>query len=80
MSEKRLVWDLPLRLFHWLLVLSIGASWYTAENSEEYIEWGEDIYSYTQIHYWLGYWALGLILGINLLTSGIAFLTLSRLT
>jgi cytochrome b len=61
MSEKRLVWDLPLRLFHWLLVLSIAASWYTAENSSEYIELGDTLLSYTQIHYYLGYWALGLI-------------------
>jgi cytochrome b len=61
MSGKRLVWDLPLRLFHWLLVLSIGASWYTAENSEEYVQVGENIYGYTQIHFWLGYWTLGLV-------------------
>ncbi len=61
MSEKRLVWDLPLRLFHWLLVLSIAASWYTAENSEEYLTIGENIYFYVQIHFWLGYWTLGLI-------------------
>jgi len=60
-KEKRLVWDLPLRLFHWVLVLSIAASWYTAENSGEYLTVGEDIISYTQIHFWLGYWALGLI-------------------
>jgi len=61
MAEKRYVWDLPLRLFHWLLVLSIGASWYTAENSEEYLTIGERIISYTEIHFYLGYWALGLI-------------------
>lgn len=60
-KEKRLVWDVPLRLFHWLLVLSIAASWYTAENSEEYVTAGENVYSYTQIHFWLGYWTLGLI-------------------
>jgi cytochrome b len=60
-KEKRLVWDLPLRLFHWLLVLSIAASWYTAEYSEEYLTIGENVYGYTQIHFWLGYWALGLI-------------------
>jgi cytochrome b len=60
-TQKRLVWDLPLRLFHWLLVLSIAASWYTAENSEEYVTAGENVYSYTQIHFWLGYWCLGLI-------------------
>jgi len=59
--EKRLVWDLPLRLFHWLLVLSIAASWYTAENSEEYLTVGDDVISYTQVHFWLGYWALGMI-------------------
>lgn len=61
-SDKRLVWDLPLRLFHWLLVLSIAASWYTAENSEEFLEMGTLFYSYTEIHFWLGYWTLGLIL------------------
>ncbi len=60
MSEKRLVWDLPLRLFHWLLVLSIAASWYTAENSEEYLSIGRG-YTYIESHLWLGYWALGLI-------------------
>lgn len=27
----RLVWDLPVRLFHWLLVLLFGAAWLTAE-------------------------------------------------
>jgi cytochrome b len=61
MSEKRLVWDLPLRLFHWVLVLSLAASWYTAENSEEYVTVGENVISYTQIHFYLGYWALGLV-------------------
>ncbi len=60
MSEKRLVWDLPLRLFHWLLVLSIAASWFTAENSEEYLDLGRG-YTYIEIHFWLGYWTLGLI-------------------
>jgi cytochrome b len=62
MPEKRLVWDLPLRLFHWLLVLSLAASWYTAENSEEYVTLGERVISYTQLHFYLGYWALGLVL------------------
>ena len=26
------IWDIPLRLFHWTLVLLIIAAWYTAEN------------------------------------------------
>jgi cytochrome b len=60
MSEKRLVWDLPLRLFHWLLVPSIAASWYTGENSEEYLDIGRG-YTYIEFHFWLGYWMLGLI-------------------
>jgi len=50
-EEKRLVWDLPLRLFHWLLVLSLAASWATAKAG---FEW-------TEIHFWLGYFTLGLL-------------------
>lgn len=63
MSEKRLVWDLPLRLFHWVLVLSLAASWYTAEKTGEgeFLAIGDTQYGYAEIHYWLGYWALGLI-------------------
>jgi cytochrome b len=62
MVEKRLVWDLPLRLFHWLLVLSIAASWYTAERSEDYLNIGSFSAGYIQIHFWLGYWTLGMII------------------
>ncbi len=51
-EEKRLVWDLPLRLFHWLLVLSIASSWATAEAG----------FDWMQIHIYLGYGTLGLIL------------------
>ncbi|MFC7292626.1 cytochrome b/b6 domain-containing protein [Hirschia litorea] len=50
-GSKRLVWDLPLRLFHWLLVLSIAASWATAKAG---VEW-------TEIHFLLGYWTAGLL-------------------
>jgi cytochrome b len=49
MAEKRLVWDLPVRLFHWLLVLSILASYLTRE------------FDYRQYHMWIGYWTLGLV-------------------
>ncbi len=31
------IWDLPTRLFHWLLVALIGFSWWSAE--EEYLDW-----------------------------------------
>jgi cytochrome b len=50
-EEKRLVWDLPLRLFHWLLVLSMIASWVTAELG----------FDWMQIHMYLGYWTIGLL-------------------
>ncbi len=50
-EERRLVWDLPLRLFHWLLVLSLGALWAT----------GEAGFDYMQYHMYLGYWTAGLI-------------------
>jgi cytochrome b len=50
-EEKRLVWDLPLRLFHWLLVLSMAASWITAELGFDYTPW----------HMRLGYFSIGLV-------------------
>jgi cytochrome b len=61
MAQKRLVWDLPLRLFHWLLVLSLAASWYTAENGEESLVIGERFLTYIELHFYLGYFALGMI-------------------
>jgi len=52
-NDKRLVWDLPLRLFHWLLALSILSSYLTAKTADFY---------WMQIHMRLGYWTFGLIL------------------
>lgn len=48
---QRLVWDLPLRVFHWLLVISVAASWATGQIGSEV----------RQYHMWLGYWMLGLL-------------------
>ena len=36
-GSKQRVWDLPTRLFHWLLVALIAFSWWSAENGE--IDW-----------------------------------------
>ena len=47
-----LVWDLPTRVFHWWLTLSLVASWITAEAGFEWTQW----------HIYLGYCALGLVL------------------
>ncbi len=49
--DQRLVWDLPTRAFHWLLVLSLAASYITAKI-------GFDVRQY---HMWLGYWMIGLL-------------------
>jgi cytochrome b len=35
------LWDLPTRLFHWLLVGGIGFSWFTAEVGGNWMEWQE---------------------------------------
>jgi cytochrome b len=51
-EERRLVWDLPLRLFHWLLVLTLGGLWAT----------GEAGFDWMQVHMYLGYFVIGLLL------------------
>ncbi len=48
---KRLVWDLPLRLFHWVFALSVAASWATAKAG---VDW-------MQYHIYLGYLIIGLL-------------------
>ncbi len=52
MSNKLLIWDLPLRIFHWSLVLTLGGLWYTSEQDNGYFEY----------HFLLGYIALGLVI------------------
>ena len=55
MSQRILVWDVPTRVFHWLLVLSFSGAYLTAESER-----------YRDIHVVLGYTLLGLI-GFRLL-------------
>ena len=50
-TERRLVWDLPLRLFHWLFAASVLASWATAELGVSWMKW----------HLRLGNWMMGLV-------------------
>lgn len=50
MSQRILVWDVPTRVFHWLLALSFGGAFMTAE-----------LERYRDIHVMLGYTLLGLI-------------------
>jgi cytochrome b len=49
--NRRLVWDLPLRVFHWLFAASILASWLTAQPGSSWMQW----------HIRLGYWMMGLL-------------------
>ncbi|MDE1148083.1 MAG: cytochrome b/b6 domain-containing protein [Azospirillaceae bacterium] len=44
------VWDLPIRLFHWLLVADLAGLWWTATHDN------------LELHFKLGYCALGLLL------------------
>lgn len=39
MKQKVKVWDLPTRLFHWLLVLSVGFMWYSAQAGGGMLVW-----------------------------------------
>ena len=46
------VWDLWVRIGHWLLVLSIAAAWLTRHRADT---WGD------ALHEWLGYGALAIV-------------------
>ncbi len=50
-APATLIWDLPLRLFHWLLVLALAGSWITHELGVKYMDW----------HMRLGYLVIGLV-------------------
>ncbi len=48
-NEQIKVWDLPVRVFHWSLVVGFTIAWFTGEQSE-------------MLHSWAGYTVLGLVL------------------
>jgi cytochrome b len=52
MTKKVLVWDFPLRLFHWLFASTILLLWLTSELGTDFID----------VHMQLGYFALGLLI------------------
>lgn len=37
--RTRLVWDLPVRLMHWALVLAVAGAWLTQELEGDYFQW-----------------------------------------
>lgn len=51
MTHKKLIWDLPVRLFHWLLVILIAWSWYAVEVNDD-----------LETHMRLGYCILTLVI------------------
>ena len=50
-KEAVLVWDFPVRVFHWLLVISFAGAWLTSESEAQQL-----------IHYAFGYSACAIIL------------------
>jgi len=51
-TEKHLIWDLPLRIFHWSFALTILACWYTSEQEGDLVD----------LHMQLGFVSIALIL------------------
>ncbi|MGE5469855.1 MAG: cytochrome b/b6 domain-containing protein [Bacteroidota bacterium] len=49
--KQVLVWDLPTRLFHWLLVAAVGGAWLTGETGGNWLIW----------HARLGFLIVGLV-------------------
>ena len=39
--KKVLVWDLPTRIFHWLLVAAVAGAYFTGENGGNWLVWHE---------------------------------------
>ena len=52
LKDVRLVWDLPLRLFHWLLVVSLIGMYLTAQPGSTWMNW----------HFRLGYCVIGMLI------------------
>src|SRR5690554_788716 len=51
-TERRPVWDIFVRLFHWTLVASILFAWWSGEQGGNWMTW----------HMYAGYTVLGLVL------------------
>lgn len=49
--ERIRVWDLPLRIFHWLLAFSVIAGWLLGQFGPAQMK----------LHFWLGYMVVGLL-------------------
>lgn len=65
MASKQTVWDLPTRLFHWLLVLAIALLWYSGEfgGLDITLEYGDGWYwSNMDVHAFLGQCVLVLLI------------------
>ena len=50
--KERLIWDIPTRLFHWLLVAGLVMQYITAEWLDDAMQW----------HFYIGYSVLGLVI------------------
>ena len=50
--KKNLVWDIPVRLYHWLLVVCLLGQWLTGDVLEDVMD----------VHFYIGYFILWLII------------------
>ena len=50
-QQTQTIWDFPVRICHWLIVLLVGAQWITAELLDDAMQW----------HAWFGYGMLGVV-------------------
>ena len=50
-KQAVLVWDFPVRIFHWLLVMSFAGAWLTSESEAQQM-----------LHYAFGYSAVALVI------------------
>lgn len=62
MSEKRRIWDFPVRLVHVLLIGLVGLSWYTGETMHVFSFGPQTGPSQFDLHRWSGYTLLTLVL------------------
>ena len=68
-TKKISVWDWPVRIFHWLIVLLFIVSWSSAEIGGNAM----------QYHLWSGYTSLGLVLILALVAAAGVYALVTKL-
>ena len=61
-NKRSKIWDLPVRLFHLLIIGLVGFSWYTAENMHVFTFGPQEGLTMFEWHVWSGVALLALVL------------------